>query len=456
MTDPVRSSAAEIAAAVRGGRLSSREATLALLERIERVDPALGAVVEVDRDGALAAADRADAVPPADRTGALHGVPVTVKEAIPVAGLRSTWGEPAFAGAVSPADAEVVRRLRLAGAVVLGTTNVAQLLADFGATANPVYGRTSNPWDLRRSPGGSSGGAAAAVAAGLSALDVGSDLVGSVRIPAALCGVYGLRPSAGTVPLLGFAPPGVPFAQLPLDDLATLGPLTRTAGDLRLALRVVGGPAHAPDEGWTPAPPRHRRLPDFRVRFVLDDPAAPVEPEVGAVLSDLVDRLAAAGVAVRAGWPDGADPRRDGATLQTLLGAYFAVRTGGEVDAAELAAAERRRAELRAAWDRAFTDADVVLCPATVATAPLHDDRPPAGRTLAGAAGPRPATDLAAWVVIATLTGVPAVVAPAGATGGLPVGVQILGPRSEDDTAVTFAELLAGVAGGYRSPPDPG
>src|SRR5919198_6524061 len=192
-------SATEAARRISTREISALELTEALLGRIEAVDPGVNAVAELRREAALREAAAADeAVAGGAAVGPLHGVPVTVKEAFDVAGLHTTWGNPAFRDAVADADATVVRRLREAGAVVVGKTNVAFMLADYGQTANELYGVTNNPWDLSRTPGGSSGGAAAAVAAGLTFLDYGSDLVGSVRIPASFCGVYGLKPTART------------------------------------------------------------------------------------------------------------------------------------------------------------------------------------------------------------------------------------------------------------------
>jgi amidase len=189
--------------------LSSRELTEMLLSRIESVNPALNAVVGLRREAALQEAVAADdATARGDDAGPLHGVPMTIKDSFNVAELHTTWGNPAFKDFVADSDATVVRRLRQAGAIIVGKTNVAFMLADFGQTASELYGVTNNPWDMARTPGGSSGGAAAALSAGMTFLEYGSDFVGSIRIPASFCGVYGLKPSAGIVPLSGFQPPG--------------------------------------------------------------------------------------------------------------------------------------------------------------------------------------------------------------------------------------------------------
>src|SRR5215472_17865517 len=285
-----------------------------LLARIDAVNPELNAVVEVRSEAALRQAAAADeAIARGDDVGPLHGVPMTIKDSFNVAGLHTTWGNPAFRDFVPDWDATVVRRLERAGAVIAGKTNVAFMLADFAQTANDLHGVTRNPWDTARTPGGSSGGAAAALSAGLTFLEYGSDLVGSIRIPASFCGVYGLKPSTGIVPLTGFQPPGPPAGPSEMLYLTAAGPLGRSARDLRTALRVTAGPEdpRAKAYSWTLPPPRRTRLRDFRVGVVLDHGRAPVTSEVTALLSNAVDAIARAGTTVVEGWPDGVDPARE-------------------------------------------------------------------------------------------------------------------------------------------------
>lgn len=428
--------ATEVAAEIRRGALSSRDLTEELFARVD--ESTLNAVVETRRDFALLAAEEADrAVSRGDDLGPLHGVPMTIKDAFAVAGLHTTWGEPAFADHVADRDSAVAERLRAAGAIIAGKSNVHHLLADFGQTANPVYGRTVNPRDKTRTPGGSSGGAAAAVAAGLTYLEYGSDLAGSIRIPAAYCGVYGLKPTAGTVPLRGFQPPGPP-ADSGRDFPSAVGPLARSAADLRLALGVTGGPdgAEAGAYSWRLAPPRHTRLPEFRAGVVLDDPRCPVTSEVGDVLSDAVDALARAGVEIIDGWPDGVDPGAQAESFGFQVELFFALQEGH--DLAGVVEQERRRLASTAAWGRYFRDVDVFLCPTVFTTAFPHDSEQ------------LRYDDQVFWIAQASLPGLPAVSAPAG--GALPVGLQVVGPAHEDDTAITFAELAAGVTGGFVPP----
>jgi amidase len=462
MSEELFQSATDAARMLSRGEMSSRELTELLLARVDAVNPELNAVVEFRREAALREADAADeAVARGDQVGPLHGVPITIKDSFNVEGLHTTWGNPAFKDFVADSDATVVRRLRQAGAIVVGKTNLAFMLADFGQTANEVYGVTNNPWDSTRAPGGSSGGAAAALAAGMTFLDYGTDLVGSIRIPASFCGVYGLKPSVRSVPLTGFQPPGPPPAPSDMMYMSSVGPLGRSARDLRTALTVTAGPddAAANAYAWNLAPPRHTRLADFRVGVVLDHEQAPVTGEVGARLSDTVDALVKAGATVVEGWPDGIDPVRSYESFGFHVGMFFAFAEAAEAEAAggggagelsEFIEHETRRMMARAAWHRYFGDVDVFLCPANFTPAFPHDTRPFPDRTI----GERSYQDQAFWVSHASLPGLPAVAAPVGSTReGLPVGAQIVGPLYEDDTAITFAELLGEVIGGYEQPP---
>jgi amidase len=452
-------SATEAARTLRRKELSSRELTGMLLARIEAVNPALNAVVELGQTAALREAAAADeATARGDDTGPLHGVPMTIKDAFNVAGLPTTWGNPAFKEYVADSDATVARRLKQAGAIVVGKTNVAFMLGDFGQTANELYGVASNPWDTTRTPGGSSGGAAAALSAGMTFLEYGSDLVGSIRIPASFCGVYGLKPSVEVVPLTGFQPPGPPAGPSDMLYLSAVGPLGRSAPDLRTALRVTGGPEGqaAKAYSWALAPPRHARLGDFRVGVVLDHQHAPVSSEVTALLSDAVDALARAGATVVEGWPDGVDPVRNYESFGFHVQLFFAFQQPGEEFATlpEVIDHENRRMAARTAWNRYFNETDVFLCPVNFTPAFPHDPRPFEARTISTPDGERPYDNQSFWVSHASLPGLPAVAAPIGRTpGGLPVGAQIVGPLYEDDTAITFAELLGDVIGGYEPPP---
>jgi amidase len=452
-------SATEMAGMLRRREISARELTDLTLDRIDQLNPVLNAITEVPPDPARAAAAAADQAVGAGRSGPLLGLPMTIKEAFNVAGFRTTWGEPAFADYVADSDATIAARLLDAGVIIAAKTNVATMLADY-QTANALYGVSRNPWDLSRTPGGSTGGGAAALAAGLTFLEYGSDLAGSIRIPAAFCGVYGLKPSVGTVPMTGLQPPGPAAPPSEMSHVAAVGPLARSAADLRTALIATAGldgPA-SDSYTWRLAPPRHRRLRDFRVGFALDHPGCPVSAEITAVLAQVVDQLAALGVTLSEGWPDGVDPVAVSESFGYHVQLFLTLQGAGDPSAeaeplVTVIEHENRRLAVRAAWQRYFGDVDVFLCPVTFTTAFSHDARPFAERTIDTPDGMRRYDALPFWIAQASLPGLPAVAAPVGRTAaGLPVGAQLIGPLHEDDTALTFAELLTEVTGGFTPP----
>jgi amidase len=446
--------ASDITARIVGGDLSAKQVAEHTLDRISDINPRLNAVVALARDEMLRAAENVDR---RDAKGPLGGVPMTIKEAINVAGMHTTWGNPEWEENIAATDAAVVTRLRTAGALIAGKTNVALMLADVEETTNPLFGLTRNPWNPDRATGGSSGGSAAAVAAGLSCVDIGSDLGGSIRIPAALCGVYGLKPTPGVVPLAGFQPPEESTATL-LNDIVVLGPLARSAKDIRLALQVIAGPLPpaATAYRWSLSAPRHSRLTDFRVGVVLDNPAARTTSEVGAVLSNLIDDLSARHVKIANGWPERFDPRTSQATFDYMIDAYLAFKfgqAGPNMGLSDLMVHDQQRTTLQTLWQDYFADIDVFVCPTTFTTAPPHDDRPIDERTIPTSTGQRSYSDLAAWISHPSIAGLPALTVPAGlASDGLPVGLQVVGARYDDNTVITFAELLADEIGGYRPP----
>jgi amidase len=456
--DMLDMSANEAADRIGRSQASSRELTEALLGRIDAVNSSLNAVVELRSEEALAEASAADAGLAEGRHRPLHGVPMTIKEAFNVAGLHTTWGNPVFRDYVADRDATVVTRLKEAGAIIVGKTNVHFMLADFGQTANDVYGVTNNPWDTARTPGGSGGGGTAALAAGMTFLEYGSDLVGSIRIPASFCGVYGLKPSVGLVPLGGFQPPGAPAGPSAMRYMSAVGPLARSAGDLRTALKATAGPkgSAANAYSWSLAKPRRRRLEEFRVGVVLDHERGRVSSEVGGVLSNAVDAFTRAGVRVTEGWPEGIDPVKEVHSFGFHVDLFFAFQEpdAGFTRLTEFVDEEARRMWARAAWCRYFDDVDVFVCPANFTAAFPHDTGPFEERMISTPEEERPYTDQVFWIAHASLPGLPAVVAPIGRTSdGLPVGAQIIGPLYEDDTPIAFAELLADVVGGYEAPP---
>jgi len=472
-------SALEAAEAIRRRRISSVELTRLVLERIDRCNPSLNAIVNLLRGEALAVARAADELlARGGARGRFHGVPITVKESFEIRGVPATVGLEELRGRLPAQDADAVARLRSAGAIVLGNTNVPVRLADWQSD-NPIYGRTSNPWDLARTPGGSSGGSAAALAAGLGYLSMGSDIGGSIRIPAHFTGVYGHKTTIGVISRTGHIPPLPATGPQPPNDLAVLGPMARSARDLAAALEVVGGPPaeDALAYRWTLPPARRDRLASYRIGYVLDDVHCPVVPAVKDVLARAVDALGKAGVELAEGWPPGVDVEAQYRTYRYLL--WEATPPAGEDTEALRSAATRtddsleslraraltdpiarvtevRAARLRhrAAWQRYFGEHDAFLMPAAFVAAFPHDARPMAARRLATPEGQRAYDDLLFWIGFASMTGLPATTAPVGLTReGLPVGIQIVGPYLEDATPIDVAARMADVVGGFERPP---
>jgi amidase len=315
--------AMQAAEAIREKKISSAELTLHVFQRIERFNPALNAFAYLLKEDAMARARQADeALERGESLGVFHGVPVNVKESFAVEGHPCTWGLPPFKDSQAPRNAEVVDRLLDSGAVLVGATNVPVNLADW-QSYNPIYGAANNPWDVKRTPGGSSGGSAAALAAGLGYLSVGSDIGGSIRVPSNFCGIYGHKPTLDLVSQSGHQPGGVPTAPGFSTLLAVAGPMARSAGDLLAALRVLGGPVRwdAKAWKWELPPARGESLKEFRVGYVLDDPIAPPASEVRAVLEKVIENLARAGAKMKPGWPAGFQPS---ALLDTYLYLLFA------------------------------------------------------------------------------------------------------------------------------------
>jgi amidase len=317
-------------AALRARHVSAVDLLDVHRRRIERHNPRLNAIVEPDLERALQAAEEADARRSRGEDAPLLGLPMTLKESINVKGLRTTVGMPQWADFRSEHDAPVTMRVEAAGAVVMGKTNVPPMLSDWQA-ANPIYGRTNNPWDLSRTPGGSTGGGSAALAAGLTPLEYGSDIGGSIRVPAAFCGVYGHRPSETAMPRSG----QFPFPPLPNPAvvMGVQGPLARSAEDLELALDVAAGPETGEDAAWhlTLPPARHERLAGFRVAVLPQVDWVPVDEELLAAQEELVSRLSGLGCRVQTAQPDLlGDHRRHYELYLTLLSAVTSARVPQE------------------------------------------------------------------------------------------------------------------------------
>jgi amidase len=487
MIDLDTSSATDALAALAAGTISSRELLEAQVERIERDNPALNAVVAFDLDRARAQAAAADDERAAGRPGGpLHGLPMTIKDAFETEGLVTASGAPELADHVPSVDADAVARLKRAGAIVFAKTNVPLYAGDM-QTDNLVYGRTSNPWDLTRSPGGSSGGAAAALATGMTLLELGSDIGGSIRNPAHYCGVFGHKPTYALVPERGHVPPAP--GSLGRPDLGVMGPLGRSVADLRLGLDILavdqfgrGGAAARPE-----APSNLQGLRDLRVGLWLDDEAAPTDAPV-------LERLEAAARAVEQAGATVVDGARTAASLEeqhviylnllaAAVGAGFPeeVRELLSAQAAELppasptrgtamlrgmtqshaawVAVDEQRAGIARQWAEVFGQVDVMLTPVSPVAAIAHDmDRPMDERVVEVNGTVQPYMCQLVWAGLATLPGLPATVVPvgaatSGASAGLPVGLQIVGGFGRDSTTLAAAGWIEELLGGFVAPP---
>ena len=477
-------SAKELAALLRAKQVSAVELTDRAIARIEAYDGKLNAVVVRDFERARAAAIEADKALARGEKGPLLGLPMTVKECANVAGLPTTWGIPGTEKLPVTEDAVAVARLKSAGAIVLGKTNVPLMLADM-QSYNAIYGTTNNPWDFSRTPGGSSGGAAAALAAGFVPLELGTDIGGSLRIPAAFCGIFAHKPTYGIVPQRGIAPPGTPQLSIPVQvPLAVAGPMARTAGDLALGLDVMAGPDAADALGYKLElpPSRHTDLRDFRVLVIDQHPLLPVAANIGAALDAMAERLAKHGVTVARTSPLLPDLARIGRAFVQLLAAIFVADYPDDVYArlqskaaalppeADSVAAARLRASIMSyrewvktnririgitnRWQLLFREWDVVLCPVMPTTAFAHDHSDMPTRRMSVDGTDIPYGDQIMWNGNATLAGLPSTAMPiALSSEGLPIGMQIIGPAMEDRTTIAFAELIEREYGGFVAPP---
>jgi amidase len=476
--------ALECSAALKAKKVSAVELAQDAIGRIERHDTKINAVCVRDFARGLDAARAADAALARGETKPLLGLPMTVKESYNVAGLPTTWGFPAQKDFRPPEDALSITRVKDAGGVILGKTNVPVALADW-QSYNEIYGTTNNPFDLGRTPGGSSGGSAAALAAGYGPLSLGSDIGGSLRVPAFHCGVYAHKPTFALVPSRGHTPP--PLPPLPFDrDLSVIGPMARSAADLTLLLDVIAGPDPLEDGvGYKLAlpPPRHSALKDFRVLLIDTDRVMPTSVSVHTAIERLAGNLGRAGLNVSRESPLLPDFAASSRLYMRLLLSFLAasfppeVIAGAQAGAAKLTPddksladerlrgivlshrewvfADGGRARLRARWRELFKSFDAVICPVMPTPAYPHDHSPDQEKRRINIDGKDYVyPDQLAWPGIATLPGLPATAIPIGLSPeGLPIGVQIVGPWLEDRTPLRLAELIEREFGGFVPPP---
>lgn len=489
MNDPVEyASATELLRLLQAGELGSRDVLERFLARIASHNSRINAVVAMDAATARKRADEADAARGRGESwGALHGLPMTIKDTWEVMGMPCTAGAQRLKAHQPRRPAVAVQRLVDAGAIIFGKTNVPEFATDL-QSYNKVYGTTRNPWDLDRTPGGSSGGAAAAVAAGLTPCELGSDIGGSIRTPAHYCGVYGHKASHGIISMRGHIPG--PPGTVSEPDLAVGGPIARTAEDLALLLGVVAGPGPSVAAGWRLElpPARMDSLQGCRVLVWFDDPLCPIDTGMRAGFRELVDGLRREGAVVTEGAPAGlaledfyglylnllasvlgtAYGARERAMMYWSSGVYESLgkrlplprlvenffRGAGQSHADWLRFNERRN-RLREKVAGVFASHDVVLAPIVPMTAIPHQQKPEIPfRKITVNGESRNYSEHLIWISLATLLGLPATAVPvARSRDGLPYGLQVMGAPYEDYTTIRFAGLLERLTGGFHRPP---
>lgn len=473
-------SARELASLIRRGKVSSLELLDHYLERIERLNPKLNAVIWMDRDGARKQAKAADrAVKKGGTLPPLHGVPMTIKESYDVAGAPTTWGDPSIKDNIAKTDSLPVQRLKRAGVVLFGKTNVPLMLADW-QSYNAIYGTTNNPWDVTRSPGGSSGGSAAALAAGLTGIEAGSDIGASIRNPAHYCGVFGHKPTWGICAPRGHALPG----RVAPGDISVIGPLARSAGDLDIALSAMAGPDAIDGAGWKLDLPRpvKKEFRQFKVGVMLEDRNSAVDAQVQGQLQALADFLGKKKAKIVMGAKPDIDTdeamdvyigllraatsgrqtneqyaknKEIAAALKPTDKSYYAQMTRANVlGHRDWLALNEKRMKMRLKWAAFFEEYDFLLMPAAASAAFPHDH---AGerheRTIVVDGRKVPTTDQLFWAGYTGVVFLPSTVAPIGfSKEGLPIGVQIVAPAMGDRRSIAFAAMLEKEYQGFVPP----
>ena len=455
--DLLFSSATELAAAIRKGRVSATEVLEAHLAQIEHRNPALNAIVIIDIEGARAQAHQADAaLRKGEVCGPLHGVPFTLKDAHLTAGMRTTVGFPLLADYVPLEDSTVTARLRAAGGVLVGKTNVPMMLADY-QSSNPVFGRTNNPWNIGRTPGGSSGGAAAALAAGMTPIEIGTDLSSSIRIPAHFCGVCGFKPTENRVPLTGLFPnpKGTPRS---VRLMSSIGPMARTIEDLGLLYRIISGP-DGRDTEVRPCLAEEMpqlELKNLRVAIAPTFPGFPVAAEIGHAVEDLARELESFGAIVEEATLPELDFTEElssaGKLIGMMLGASQPEEGRRPTTLVAYFNALHRRDQSIVEWERFFESCDALLCPASMVTAFPHCEP---GTPLKVNGRDVDYGMVSAHGALFNYSGHPAVVLPHKLDrDGLPIGLQLVAKRWDDFRLLAIAKAVSAVTGGFQRPPD--
>ncbi|CAN7293700.1 amidase [Mesorhizobium sp. LjNodule214] len=454
--DLVFSSTIELAAAIRDRKISTVAALDAHLAQIDRHNGAVNAVIILDREGARERARQVDAaLARGEILGPLHGVPFTLKDMHQTAGMRTTVGFPPFADYVAKADSPVVARLKAAGGVLMAKTNVATMLGDWQSD-NPLFGRTGNPWNLDRTAGGSSGGAAAAVATGMTPFEVGTDMQDSIRLPASFCGVYGLKPTEHRISLAGaFPDPGGAARSVRL--MSCLGPLARTVEDLALIYRIIAGPDGA-DTDLAPVPVEAMPELDLKALRIAIAPSFsgfPVAGEISAAVERLARQMEGEGAAVEEAKLPKLDLHDDleqgGELIGMMLEAAQPEAPEQPTPLSRWFEALARRDRSILAWDRFFETCDALLCPVAMCTAFPHCEP---GTSIEIDGKQQIYWMLPAYGAVFNYSGHPALSLPGGQdSNGLPIGLQLVGRRWSEARLLGIARAIEPLTGGFRRPP---
>ena len=474
-------SATELARLLRARKVSASGLLEQCLDQYAKHNDALNAVIVTDIDRAKKAAAASDRrLKKGKPIGPFDGVPMTAKESFDWTGTPSTWGDPRFRDNIASADAVAITRLTDAGAVIYGKTNVPLMLADW-QSFNDIYGTTNNPWDVTRVPGGSSGGSAAALATGMSALEIGSDIGASIRNPAHYCGVYGHKPTFGVVPYRGHLLPGI----VQSGDISVAGPLARSATDLAAMLKLLAGTDGVEARGYTLTLPaaKQKSLKDFRVAVMVTDEQSevdlPVQDLIGKLITFLGSQVKKLSTTAR---PSFTTKEAMDVYIALLRSATSRRQTDAEfiANTAKVAASDplddnyltkmlrayvlphrdwlrhsERRHQMRLLWDQFFGDWDVMLCPAAASAAFPHDQQGERHeRTIPVNGKQVPTTDQLFWAGYSGGFYLPSTVAPLGLTAqGLPAGIQIIARQYGDYTSIRFAQLLEKEFAAFVPPP---
>jgi amidase len=449
-------SVSELTSKLLSGEITSMELLNLYHDRIQNYNGDINVVVAMDIDTARTRAAEADkALAEGQIWGPLHGLPMTVKDVFEVVGMPTTSGDPKLKQYIPERNAIAVQRLIDAGAIIYGKTNVPYHALDI-QSYNDIYGTTNNPWDLSRTPGGSSGGSAAALAAGFTPLELGSDLGGSVRFPAHYTGVFGHKTTFGIIPRLGHIPPmpgEVPAELMSSIPLFVIGPLARSADDLGIALDVLTTPGSLDERDVRTdlLPPRREQFKDYRVAVWFTDsyPPAEIDAEVYTILQKTVGKLRSAGLDI----DDEARPDISIDQMDFIFGQIITRLMMRSLPLPEWLVS--RQNEIETIWAAFFEHYDVLLVPVSPTVAFPHDHEGTLmTRNLEINGKEKPMLGNMTWTRMAIVSGLPATVAPVGLSdSGLPVGIQIIGARFEDRTTIDFARGLSGLVGGFVVPP---